>query len=435
MTIQKYDHLGLNQNELQEAVFERLDDFPADPAPVNGQFFYHTGQRVAYLYDTLIPGWIVFPGFGMPIPFSTPGGRLTLQSGGVPVTNTDQIGKTDLIYTPYIHDNINLWNGTFWAKREFPETTIPIGTVTPFVPRDVFAFDNAGVPAFEHSPFYSSVITVTIASPGVVTDTAHGMANGDPIVFTTDGALPTGLVANTRYWIMNSTADTYQLCLLTDLVTAINTSGSQSGTHTAWQRRRRVADLQFLGGKLCKNADQTRLHIGTFEATSATTTEDSFINGSSSGSKRMLANTYNQVERLLGVKEDTNSWSYSTAVWRQARATLGNQVEFVVPTLGGVVWAALNFQVDTSSVKVVVAAGLGLNSTKRNDGKGGLVTVENLAGLLNADGSCDYVGMPGIGGHYLSWNEYGSGAVGTQSWYGNSSHAVANVGIIGSVMA
>lgn len=75
--------------------------------------------------------------------------------------------------------------------------------------------------------------TMTIASPGVVTKTAHGLVAGDTVYFTTTGALPTGLSANTIYYVLSTslTADTFKLGL-TDGGAAINTSGSQSGVHT-----------------------------------------------------------------------------------------------------------------------------------------------------------------------------------------------------------
>ncbi len=73
--------------------------------------------------------------------------------------------------------------------------------------------------------------TVTIASPGVWTATAHGLPNGVSVVLSTTGALPTGLVAGTTYYVVSTAADTFQLSA-TSGGSAINTSGSQSGVHT-----------------------------------------------------------------------------------------------------------------------------------------------------------------------------------------------------------
>ena len=77
-------------------------------------------------------------------------------------------------------------------------------------------------------------VTVTIASPGVFSATAHGLVAGDTVVLETDGALPTGLTADTvQYFVISTglTADAFRVSLTLG-GTVINTSGSQSGNHT-----------------------------------------------------------------------------------------------------------------------------------------------------------------------------------------------------------
>lgn len=77
--------------------------------------------------------------------------------------------------------------------------------------------------------------TMTIASPAVVTKNAHGLAVGAPVYFTTTGALPTGLVASTVYYVTNPLTNTFNLSTTYANAVAgtkINTSGTQSGTHT-----------------------------------------------------------------------------------------------------------------------------------------------------------------------------------------------------------
>lgn len=75
--------------------------------------------------------------------------------------------------------------------------------------------------------------TVTIASPGVFSKTGHGLTTGDIVQFSTTGALPTGLTAGTNYYIIAGglTADAFEVSA-TSGGSAVNTSGSQSGTHT-----------------------------------------------------------------------------------------------------------------------------------------------------------------------------------------------------------
>lgn len=78
----------------------------------------------------------------------------------------------------------------------------------------------------------SSTVTITIASPAVVTWTAHGLSNGQAVRFTTTGALPTGLAAATVYFVVSAATNTFQVAA-TPGGAAINTSGTQSGVHTA----------------------------------------------------------------------------------------------------------------------------------------------------------------------------------------------------------
>lgn len=75
--------------------------------------------------------------------------------------------------------------------------------------------------------------TMTIASPAVVTKTAHGLKAGDQVYFETTGALPTGVSADTIYYVLSTslTVDTFKISA-TAGGSVVNTSGSQSGTHT-----------------------------------------------------------------------------------------------------------------------------------------------------------------------------------------------------------
>lgn len=80
----------------------------------------------------------------------------------------------------------------------------------------------------------SDVVTLTIANPCVVT-TTKDLKTGTPVKFTTTGALPTGLVAGTKYYWIRTSATTGNLATSKANAlagNAITTSGSQSGVHT-----------------------------------------------------------------------------------------------------------------------------------------------------------------------------------------------------------
>ena len=86
-------------------------------------------------------------------------------------------------------------------------------------------------------------VTLTIASPCVVTSTNHGLRDGTGLVFSTTGALPTGITAGTTYYARSTAANTFNLYDTeahakdtANTTGRINTSGTQSGTQTAKSR-------------------------------------------------------------------------------------------------------------------------------------------------------------------------------------------------------
>lgn len=83
--------------------------------------------------------------------------------------------------------------------------------------------------------YATSTVTITNATPGVVSWTAHGLENGQRVQLTTDGGLPTGLTASTTYFVAGKATDSFKLS--TSLANAaagtyIATSSAGSGTHT-----------------------------------------------------------------------------------------------------------------------------------------------------------------------------------------------------------
>ncbi len=100
---------------------------------------------------------------------------------------------------------------------------------------DVKYKTDQGGPVTAPTTNNAKTVTITIASPAVVTSAAHGLVEGQQIELTTTGALPTGLATLTIYFVRYLTANTYNLSA-TPQGALINTSGTQSGTHTATSR-------------------------------------------------------------------------------------------------------------------------------------------------------------------------------------------------------
>lgn len=72
--------------------------------------------------------------------------------------------------------------------------------------------------------------TVTNANPGVIT-LASALAENTPFVATTNGALPTNLVAGTTYYLVNVAGLTANFAAVEGGIPIDTTAGTQSGTH------------------------------------------------------------------------------------------------------------------------------------------------------------------------------------------------------------
>jgi len=116
-----------------------------------------------------------------------------------------------------------------WSQFNFGEDLI-------FGPR------GGGIYYWDASTGYrTTTFTVTIASPAVVTF-AVSLPNNTAVQLLTTGALPTGLVPGTVYYVLNASGFTCNLAA-TPGGAAINTTGTQSGTHYLSMRGINVANL------------------------------------------------------------------------------------------------------------------------------------------------------------------------------------------------
>lgn len=122
-------------------------------------------------------------------------------------------------------------------------TLFPVGMVTPYAgraaPTGWLICDGSAVSRSTYADLFAAIapskgtFTVTIASPAVLSLSAHGLVVGDAFYITTTGALPTGMAANTLYYVITAGYGTNSFEFsATRGGTAVNTSGTQSGTHT-----------------------------------------------------------------------------------------------------------------------------------------------------------------------------------------------------------
>lgn len=133
------------------------------------------------------------------------------------------------------------WVSSAISSALAPLRVAPPGAVIPYsgitAPAGWLICDGAAVSRSTYAALFAAIttsatVTLTIASPCVVSWTAHGRVVGDKVSFETTGALPTGLSVGTNYFVSN-VIDANSFRVSATLGGAdVNTSGTQSGTHT-----------------------------------------------------------------------------------------------------------------------------------------------------------------------------------------------------------
>lgn len=77
----------------------------------------------------------------------TPGGRLGLRTGFA--QNDVELVTTNaqtLYYQPYMHDRVNIWNGSLWVPFQltYNGLSLSLSGLTTTLPYDIYVFDNSG---------------------------------------------------------------------------------------------------------------------------------------------------------------------------------------------------------------------------------------------------------------------------------------------------
>lgn len=207
-------------------------------------------------------------------------------------------------------------------------------------------------------------------------------------------------------------------------------AGTPALALTAWTNdTTRATALTTQDGVLVQTGNLDWRYVGSFRTTGVSgQTEDS-------NTKRYVWNYYHRVQRSLLVKDATASWTYTTATWRQARATATNQVEIVVGVAEVPLDILLTGVVSNTNASVAVQVGIGEDSTSTaiNTGVGG-GGMSNVAGAIVPLQPFRLVKYPAIGRHYYAWLEI-STATGTTTWYGGQGFTAATdlSGITGSI--
>lgn len=147
----------------------------------------------------------------------------------------------------FIKDSEDSNTGKFFSFEALENILVPVGSIRPIAYRTADAgnlmCNGSAVSRSTYANLFTKIspligsFTVTIATPAVVTLSGHGFFTGDSVYLTTTGALPTGLTANTLYYVIEVNSTTFRLATSRANAragTAINTTGSQSGVHSLY---------------------------------------------------------------------------------------------------------------------------------------------------------------------------------------------------------
>jgi hypothetical protein len=150
--------------------------------------------------------------------------------GGGTVLTQYELNTGPAYQVPLVGWGAGGWGLGAWGVGQTTATTIQLWNQQNFGQDLVFGPRGQGIFYWYASVGYTEVqITISIAAPGVFTlPIDFAFINDTPIMFTTTGTLPTGLVVGTVYYVVNATSNTFNVSA-TLAGAPITTSGTQSG--------------------------------------------------------------------------------------------------------------------------------------------------------------------------------------------------------------
>ena len=350
--------------------------------------------------------------WGDPDP-SVPQGRLTLTTA-TPVLSADVAAAATVYYTPYVGNLIPIYDGTRFVPTDSAElSNILADSVTgkagpaaagPYQVIDAFVWNDAGTVRLTRGPAWvaSGTATITVATPAVVSRTAHGLLDGATVRFTTTGALPTGLALATDYFITVVTVNTFKLSATLAAQVAgtyIATSLAGSGVHTSFNYTsvRGVGagktELERLNGIWVNKvaivngpAARGGTYVGSIY-TNASSQVD-FKLGLATGGEALIGvwNAYNRVDVSGNTADSAVSWVYNTAAWRASNGAAMCRATFVSGLREDFVACAVNYTFLNSGAGGQIEAAVGFNSVLSPSGAMTAGSTESATGFANTTG-------------------------------------------------
>ena len=157
--------------------------------------------------------------------------------GGGTVVTQYQINAGPAFQVPYNGWSAGTWGGGTWGVGESDSNALQLWNHRNFGQDLIYGARGQGVYYWDAKKELTPVqSTISIGAPGVITmPGGFNLPNGTLIQFESTGALPTGLVVGTTYFVRDSSSNTFSVAATINGA-AITTSGGQSGLQFISQR-------------------------------------------------------------------------------------------------------------------------------------------------------------------------------------------------------
>jgi len=320
-------------------------------------------------------------------------GRLTLSSG-IPVLNADVdvTGATILYFTPYMGDKIALYDGTKWNLYAFSEISIELtdsqnGTTT-----------NGSAVITGLADTSQLIVGMEVSGTGIPGGATISSINSVTQVTLSANATASGTVPLTFKIPAGKNVDVF----------CFDNSGTPKLEFgPLWTNNTtRATTLTPQNGVLAKTGTLTRRYLGTIRTTAIAGQTQCSFGGIGATPKWFVWNMYHRKKVGLKVAEAANSWTYTTAAWRQMNASATNQIELLLGLSEEAVRAISIVEFVTSSA--APRTGIALDVTNATHsflmGSSGAVNTLNCAIAI-------YEKYLSDGYHYLAAVEYGGTGV------------------------
>ena len=149
---------------------------------------------------------------------------------------------------------------------------------------------------------------------------------------------------------------------------------------------------------------------------------------------RHVWNYYNRTVRALRRVESTDSWTYTTATYRQANGSTDNAVNVMVGLNEDAVTMVLGCGAYNTTAGVATEAAIGLDSTSAPATNCVRNSVEISVNYDYVAFFSNFSGLVGLGRHNLVWLER-SGSSGTTTWLGDEGGTTIQSGMQGVMYA